>query len=238
MPLFEQTYAPRWRKAHKIATILQDAYPSDLATARLLDIGCSNGAITNALARQVASIVGTDIDAARIAEAVACAAPNAAFVQSDGNALPFPAAAFDIVICAQVYEHAHNSQTLVQEIERVLRSGGLCFFSGPNKLALLEEHYWLPFLSWLPPALADRYMRLSGRGYKYDIRPMTYWELQQLWANFDMIDYTPRLLCEPQRFGVDDELGRLRVASRVPGFVWKRMAPFLPNFNWILVKRS
>lgn len=238
MPMFEQTYAPRWRKAHKIITILRDAYPTALETARLLDVGCGNGAITNALASHVAEIVGTDIDGHLVAEANAHAAENASFVQSDGAALPFADATFDIVVCAQVYEHATNRPALVREIERVLRPGGYCFFSGPNKLAVLEEHYWLPFLSWLPQPFADAYVRLSGRGKEYDVWPMTYWQLRQLWSRFVLVDYTPRLLHTPERFGVEDELGRFRFLARLPFAFWQATAPFLPNFNWILVKQS
>ncbi|RME10299.1 MAG: class I SAM-dependent methyltransferase [Ardenticatenia bacterium] len=238
MPMFEQAYAPRWRKALKIKTILQDAYPNDLSQARVLDIGCGNGAITNALAHDVAAIVGTDIDGTLIAEAQAHAAPNATFLQSDGAALPFADEQFDIVICAQVYEHAHDRPALVREIERVLRPGGYCFFSGPNKLAVLEEHYWLPFLSWFPQSIADAYVRITKRGDEYDVWPMTYWQLRRLWCRFTILDYTPKLLHAPQRFGVEDELGRLYILTRLPFAFWRFMAPFLPNFNWVLVKQS
>ena len=114
---------------------------------------------------------------------------------------------------------------------------GFVFFSGPNRLAVLEEHYWLPFLSWLPQPLADLYVRLSRRGRKYDVWPMTYWQLRCLWSRFHLVDYTPSLLHEPKRFGVDDELGRFRFVSRLPLWVWRAVAPLLPNFNWILIKR-
>nr|WP_290667126.1 class I SAM-dependent methyltransferase [Ardenticatena sp.] len=238
MSIFEQTYAPRWRKAHKIITILQDTYPAPLDTARLLDVGCGNGAITNALAPYVAEIVGTDIDWRLVTEAKARAAENATFVQSDGARLPFADATFDVVVCAQVYEHMRNRPALVHEIERVLRPGGYCFFSGPNRLAVLEEHYWLPFLSWFPQPLADAYVRLTGRGQAYDVWPMTYWHLRKLWARFAMIDYTPQLLHAPERFGVEDELGRFRFLAYIPFSFWQKVAPFLPNFNWVLVKQS
>jgi SAM-dependent methyltransferase len=234
--MFEQKYAPRWRKAAKIAAVLCSFLEQRAADSVLLDLGCANGLITNSLGEHVRIAIGSDIDHAAIQEAQAHSTAVSRYLLSDGAALPFPNASFDVVVCAQVYEHAADRQQLVAEIWRVLRPGGICFFSGPNRLAIIEEHYWLPFLSWLPQPAADRYLQVTGRGSEYDIRPMSYWGLRHLWRRFTIVDYTPRLFREPKQFVVDDELGRFSCVSALPLFFWRVVAPFLPNFNWVLVK--
>lgn len=234
--MFEQEYAPRWRKAAKIVHILRDHLSeAGLNKARTLDLGCADGAITQTISPHVHSIVGLDLDAAALQQA-RTAANSAAYIFGNGARLPFAGQSFDLVICAQVYEHAGDQQELAAEIWRVLRPGGVCFFSGPNRLAIIEEHYWLPFLSWLPQRLADAYLKATGRGRYYDVKPLLYWQLRRLWRPFQIIDYTPRLFKQPERFGVDDELGRLIWVRQLPLQLWKIMGPFLPNFNWILVK--
>jgi SAM-dependent methyltransferase len=147
-----------------------------------------------------------------------------------------PDASVDIVVCAQVYEHTADAPALVREVWRVLRTGGVCFFSGPNRLAIVEEHYWLPFLSWLPQRLADRYMRLFKRGERYDIDPLFYWQIRHLWGGFVIFDYTVPMLRHPDRFGLSERLGRLRWLSRLPAWLFRLLMPLLPNYNWILVK--
>jgi 2-polyprenyl-3-methyl-5-hydroxy-6-metoxy-1,4-benzoquinol methylase len=234
--MFEQEYAPRWRKAAKIMTILCDFLQERASDSVVLDLGCANGLITETLSEGVGLVVGSDIDSTAIKVAQGLAGSGSRYLISDGAALPFAAGSFDVVVCAQVYEHLADRQKMAAEVWRVLRPNGICFFSGPNRLAVMEEHYWLPFLSWLPQRAADRYLQWTRRGTHYDVRPMSYWELRHLWQRFTIVDYSPRLLREPERFGVDDELGRFAWVKNLPLAFWKGVAPLVPNFNWVLVK--
>jgi SAM-dependent methyltransferase len=160
----------RERKADKILAILQDFLGANLERYTCLDVGCSRGIISATLAPHFKLMVGVDVDrpAVRLAAAAKSTARNAAagpfFAIGSGHSLPFDGGSFDVVVCAQVYEHVTDQPALAREVERVLRPGGICFFSGPNRLAVVEEHYWLPFLSWLPRPLASAYMRLFKRG--------------------------------------------------------------------------
>ena len=43
--------------------------------------------------------------------------------------------------------------------------------SYPNKYALFEPHYKLPFLSWLPQGFADKYIRITGKAKNFDCQP-------------------------------------------------------------------
>jgi SAM-dependent methyltransferase len=52
-------------------------------------------------------------------------------VLADGAQLPFPAATFDSVLCTQVLEHVPEPITVLREIARVLRPGGVALVTVP-----------------------------------------------------------------------------------------------------------
>ena len=239
-----EKYATRANQAKKIGAILLDFLGPDIHPLRTLDLGCSSGAITYQIAPQIGWMLGADVDGLALRQAVGPPptepgkATHVAFVLADGTRLPLPDSSFDVVICAQVYEHTEDQAALPDEIWRVLRPGGVCFFSGPNRLTLIEEHYWLPFLSWFPQSISDTYMRLFGKGQVYDIKPMYLWQLRKFWHRFICHDYTFRLIMEPQKFSTQGKLGWLGWVSRLPTWMLHFLMLFFPNYNWILEKPS
>lgn len=50
-------------------------------------------------------------------------------VAAFGERLPFSDSSFDVVICDNVIDHAESPQTIVNELVRVLRPGGLLYFT-------------------------------------------------------------------------------------------------------------
>ena len=230
--------ASRKRKAIKIVqALILHLQRDDLRGLMCLDLGCSVGIISRTLATAGARIVGVDIDAAALQLAVSERTKHATFVIGDVGATPFPDETFDVLICSQVYEHSPNLVLLAGEIHRVLKTGGVCFFSGPNRWAVMEEHYHLPFLSWLPKAWADRYVRWSGRATEYYECPRSAGELRGALAGFVIRDLAPEMLRHPERYAMEPEVGRFKyVARRVPDWFWKQLGRAVPNFNWMLVK--
>lgn len=224
-------------KAQKILSILQDFLGPALQTSRGLDIGCADGAITRELVSHFLYLVGSDVDRIAIDKAGTVDLPILSFIVSDGSQLAIADGSVDVVICAQVYEHAENQQGLVDEIWRILRPGGVCFFSGPNRLAIMEEHYWLPFLSWLPRPLSNIYMRIMKRGPEYDIKPMYWWQTSKLWQRFEQYDYIEKILKNPQKFSMEKTIGSLvPILRHLPAIFFGGVKFFVPNYNWILVK--
>jgi len=235
-PLYDE--ASRRRKAQKIGRALEAQLGGPLNQMIGVDVGCSSGRITHALRDQFALLVGVDVDYAAIqfAASLTGSESSAWFAVASGGRLPFEADHFDVAICAQVYEHVNDQQALADDIWRVLKPGGFCFLSGPNRLAVMEEHYWLPFLSWLPRPLANVYMRVTRRGRAYDAFPRTVWTLRRLWRQFQIEDMTIAMIREPERYGVADQVKRFGPLRHIPKSVLQVMAWLLPNYNWVLRK--
>ncbi len=54
----------------------------------------------------------------------------------NSDTLPFEDNTFDVVTCTEAFEHIENYHHAVQEIERILKPGGIFFVSVPNMLSL------------------------------------------------------------------------------------------------------
>ena len=224
----------RLRKAEKIAYLLKTFSTDSLASAVCLDVGCSSGFITATLAPLFARIIGVEYDEGALRDVPRPVPVSAQFVRGDAMRLPVADDAVDAVICAQVYEHVPDDEQLAAEIYRVLKPGGVVFFSGPNKLFPIEPHYFLPFLHWLPSRWADACLRLLGQGNQYYERSRTLWGLRRLFARFVIRDVTLELL----RTHAEWVMPRwwARGSGGIPLWAWKILLPVLPNFNWILYK--
>jgi 2-polyprenyl-3-methyl-5-hydroxy-6-metoxy-1,4-benzoquinol methylase len=219
----------RLAKAEKIAGILQDARSDLLAGSLCLDLGCGIGVMANHLGLQGARVVGMELDWALISQAPA----QLSRVQGDALQLPFSDAVFDLVVCAQVYEHTGNPVQLVKQIKRVLKPGGICFFSGPNRLWPYEYHYQTWLIHWLPNRWLGKALSFLDRGHLPQVTLYTHRQLRQLWQGFEILDYTPRLVHDPDRFRGADAPRWMR---HLPLSLLTAGAFFTPNVNWVLLK--
>ena len=222
----------RARKAAKIRAVLEAEGVFDRDNVTILDIGCSFGIILEQITPEGGLGIGVDMDFG-----IGREGSNLAFARADAEDLPFSDKSFDIVICNHVYEHTDNAGRLLAEIKRVMRDDGICYFAGPNKYEPVEPHYGLPFLSWLPRRLADRYMRIAGKGETYPEKPYSRVHLAKLLAEFEVTDYTGKIVADPASFEATDILPpgslKLTVARAV-----LHMAPFFfPGFVYVLRKR-
>ena len=90
----------------------------------------------------------------------------------------------------------------MEQIFRVLKPAGVCYFAAGNRLAYHEHHHHLPFFTVLPRPLGHLYLRLAGKGKYYYEKHLSYWGLQRLVASFDIIDYTGKVISDPESFDV------------------------------------
>lgn len=226
----------RVRKATRMVKLLSDHFGADkLKKLSVLDVGSSTGIIDHELAGYFKKVVGIDIDSGGIEYAKKkYKKANLTFKLDDAMKLSFKGDTFDIVICAQVYEHVPDSKQLFKEIHRVLKPGGVCYLAALNKLWPMEPHYNLLFLSWLPKKVANKYLSLFGKGEIYYENLETHWGLKKLVKPLEVIDYTTKIVFQPKKFGYGN-------AIRFPfNFLAFVLAPLLrfttPTMFWLLVK--
>lgn len=132
------------------------------ASDRVVDLGAGTGIIK----RELEDMTGKYITGMEMA--VSFVEVRDGMVAADATRLPLPAASVDFALLNHLYEHVRDQGALFHELERVLAPGGAAYVAAGNRLAVMEPHYRLPFLSWLPGPLADAYLRASGRGESYD----------------------------------------------------------------------
>lgn len=217
----------RDRKARKIERLLQ--LPAE-RPVRLLEIGTGSGGIAHYFGTHHSrrfDVHAVDVrDDRRVREGYE-------FHVVADTRLPFPAGCFDAVISNHVIEHVGGRGAQLRhlrEIRRVLRSDGRGYLAVPNRWMLIEPHYGLPFLSWLPRALRSPYLAISGRGVAYDCEPLQQHELHALLARAGL-DYEHRetealrALAELER---DDRLARLM--AMLPSWLITVFRPALPTF--------
>lgn len=227
----------RERKARTIVKVCQDFLQhGDLSHLKLLDVGSSSGIIDNYLADFFHSVSGIDIDESAMAHAqLAFNKPNLHFSQGDAMMLQQPDSNFDVVVCSHVYEHVPDASRMFDEILRVLKPGGFCYFSGNNRLMLMEPHHRLPFLSVIPRFLAHRYMRLAGKGSHYHEKHVSYWSLRKLCDAFHFNDYSAKVIADPDRFEVSYILRQGTIKHRA-AILLTKYANWASPHIWILQK--
>jgi len=164
--------AGRRRKAAKILAVLRHVLGRDEATGlsglTVADIGCSQGFIADELAGAgAAGTLGVDIDVPGLAVAQSRFGGRVGFVCAAGEALPLPDASVDVAVFNHIYEHVVDPEAVLADVRRVLRPDGVLYLGLGNRLGVMEPHYRLPFLSYLPQGAADRYVRAFGRADHY-----------------------------------------------------------------------
>lgn len=109
----------------------------DLSGARVADVGCGGGLLSETLARAGADVVGIDmgeavIDVARL-HLHESALKVDYRVQSSADLAAAEPAGFDAVCCMELVEHVPDPAALVTDLAAMLKPGGQLFMSTLNR---------------------------------------------------------------------------------------------------------
>lgn len=224
-------------KADKIVALLGNV---DLTHCqRILEIGCGSGVIISRLAElaPAAEAYGVDVRDNRIEYS------GFQFIQVEGTRLPFPDNHFDLVVSNHVIEHVGDREAQgehLREIMRVMRPTATSYLAVPNKWRLIEPHYRLPFLSWLPQSIADAWVRAVHRGTYYDCVPLSIRTAPRLLSN-NGIAYRDITL-NAVRATLAMEFPRSRLARLIhdhaPAPLLRLFKPVIPTLIYLLSKQA
>lgn len=105
-----------------------------------LDLGCGTGFVTQHLRDAKAFTVGLDIAFGMLTQA-RMKLPQSHFCQGDAEALPFASASFSLVVSSLALQWCSSLVPTMREVKRILKPGGLCYFStlGPATLNELRQ---------------------------------------------------------------------------------------------------
>ncbi|MDE2255182.1 MAG: bifunctional 2-polyprenyl-6-hydroxyphenol methylase/3-demethylubiquinol 3-O-methyltransferase UbiG [Betaproteobacteria bacterium] len=147
-----------FKPLHDINPIRLDwiAGHATLRGARVLDIGCGGGILSESMSSQGAEVTGIDLGdkalkVARLHALEAGIKVDYRLVSAEQLAAQQPRS-FDVVCCMEMLEHVPRPASIVQAAAELVRPGGFVFFSTINRnakafaLAILGAEYLLRML--------------------------------------------------------------------------------------------
>ena len=166
---FAQTLAGLDRaEAHLVKILARLRRAADIPSqAKLLDVGAAQGLMLIAADRL--GLRATGVEPWEPARLLACQLAEHCGTKIDirpgqAETLDFDDESFDIVHALAVAEHVRDPQTMFNEAWRVLRPGGVFWFTTTNKLCPRQnEIAWFPCFSWYPAPLQTKLTRWTQR---------------------------------------------------------------------------
>lgn len=226
----------RTKKANKTISVLED-YFNDISSYNLLDIGSSTGIMTNEYAKHFKDVTGVDLDTAAVQYSNnKYKRENLKFICTPIEEADLPDSSFDVITCSQIYEHVPSDKKLIEEIFRLLKSGGVCYFAAANRFKIIEPHYKLPFLSFLPKKAANVYIRLFTKHDFYYENLKSLRNLKKLVSKFEIIDYTLKIIKNPTKYSADEMLLEKTLKYYLFNVLAKVIYFLIPTYIWILKK--
>jgi 2-polyprenyl-6-hydroxyphenyl methylase/3-demethylubiquinone-9 3-methyltransferase len=149
----------RFDSVRRALLLLRSELGFSTTSLDVVDIGCGAGSQAIVWALDGHRARGVDISAPLIALARQRAADeslSAEFLVGNATALPLGDTSCDVVLISELLEHVPDWIPCLNEALRVLRPGGVIYFSTTNRLCPVQQEFKLPLYSWYP-AVMKRY---------------------------------------------------------------------------------
>ncbi|MDG6220758.1 MAG: methyltransferase domain-containing protein [Candidatus Thermoplasmatota archaeon] len=162
-----------YRREHirEMVSLFQPELEAALEDARVLDVGTGLGPIAIGISPLVKQVVAIDREERLLVEARKRAdearVENVDFKCISALEMKFEED-FEIVILSDVLEHVIEQQKLLERCISAMKTGGIMYISTNNRWWPVEGHKFLPLVTYMPRALANRYVRLFKRGRDYE----------------------------------------------------------------------
>lgn len=179
-------------EALKLLVEFSGAGPHDT----VLDVACGPGLVACAFARVVRHVTGIDLTPAMIDHAQALqkekSLPNIAWQVGDVLPLPYPTAAFSLVVSRYAFHHFLDPEAVLAEMKRVCAPGGKVMVADVTASP--------------DPAKAAAYNRMEKLRDPSHVRGLTLVELEAIFTRAALP--TPRTAFYRVEFDLDDTLQR------------------------------
>lgn len=135
------THTENWPLVEDELAVLAALVP--LQNLHIIELGCGNARMARKLLQQYPDcrVAGLEVDQTQHARNLAAPQEGLAFIDAGAEAIPFPAASFDLALMLKSLHHvpmAEMSRAL-DEVARVLRPGGHLYVSEPVYDGALNE---------------------------------------------------------------------------------------------------
>jgi len=130
----------------------------------VLDVGCNAGTQSLVWAEQGHDVFGLDINASLVELAASRAKARGLTVDfqvGTAERIPLPDQSRDVCLAPELLEHVPDWESCINELDRVLRPGGVLFLTTTNILCPVQQEFELPLYSWYPAPLKRHFERLS-----------------------------------------------------------------------------